>query len=332
MSDYLFDKSGKDPEVEGLEELLGVYRHRAPLGALPPRRRPRRRAITAVVVLAAAAIALWLWARPRPAQPVLAAGACAKAGPGFAFSVENGPARCDGAAATRGRLPVGAWLETTGAAVAELRLADIGELSLHGDSRLRLVGTDADEHRLELARGRVTARVVAPPRLFVVDTPSATAFDLGCAYELVVDDDGRTHLRVTSGAVSLEGHGKTSYAPAFAEVVALPGRGPGTPVAFTATAELRDAVARFDAGDPAALTSIVALAGETDTITLWNLLGRISAEQRFEVMTRLEGLRARPLEVRREAVLEGDPEALERWRLELQLDWDGSTRAIKSHR
>lgn len=331
MSDYLFDKSGQDPEVEGLEELLGAYRHRAPLGALPPPRPRRRMATAAIAVAAAAAIALWLWARPRP-EPVLTTGECAKDGPGFVFSVENGPARCDGAAATRGRLPVGAWLETTGAAVAEVRLADIGELALHGDSRLRLVGTGAGEHRLELARGKVTARVVAPPRLFVVDTPGATAFDLDCAYDLVVDDLGRTHLRVTSGAVSLEGNGKTSYAPALSEVIALPGRGPGIPVAFTATTELRDAVSRFDAGDPAALASIVALAGDTDTITLWNLLGRLSAEERLAVMTRLEALRPRPLEVRREAILEGDPEALERWRLELQLDWGGSTRAIKSHR
>lgn len=331
MSDYLFDKSGQDPEVAELEALLGDYRHRAPLGALPPRRRPRRRAIIAAVAgTAAAALGLWLWVRPQP--PALASGECAKDGPGFAFSVANGPARCAGGATTRGRLPVGAWLETSGSAVAEVRLADIGELALHGDSRLRLVGTSADEHRLELARGKVTARVVAPPRLFVVDTPGATAFDLGCAYDLVVDDAGRTHLRVTSGAVSLEGNGKTAYAPALSEVIAIPGRGPGTPVAFTASAELRAAVSRFDAGDTAALTSIVALAGETDTITLWNLLGRVGAEERQPVVTRLELLRPRPLEVRREAILEGDQEALERWRLELQLDWGGSTRAIKPHR
>jgi hypothetical protein len=50
-------------------------------------------------------------------------------------------------------------------------------------------------------------------------------------------------------------------------------------------------------------------AGETDTITLWNLLG-----------------------VTREAILDGDPGALERWRSELQLDWGGSTRAIRPHR
>ena len=47
------------------------------------------------------------------------------------------------------------------------------------------------KHCLRLAHGRLSARVTAPPRLFVVDTPAATAIDLGCAYDLAVLTDGR---------------------------------------------------------------------------------------------------------------------------------------------
>src|SRR5204863_3800785 len=181
----------------------------------PPPRAPRRRWLVASIAGAAVAAiaALVVVLRPGP-------DGCTGAATGFAFAVEGGPARCGGAGASRGTLPVGAWLETSGGAVADVRVADIGALKVYGDSRVRLVDTGAGGHRMELARGKLSARVVAPPRLFVVDTPVASAVDLGCAYELAVDGDGRTRLRVTSGAVSLEGHGLTAYAPMNTEVLA----------------------------------------------------------------------------------------------------------------
>jgi hypothetical protein len=149
----------------------------------------------------------------------------------------------------------------------------------------------------------------------------AAAVDLGCAYELAVDDDGRTRLRVTSGMVSLEGHGLVSYAPMGTEVIAAPGRGPGTPVAIGAPDELRAEVARFDAGDPAAIGAIVARAQLRDAITLWNLLSRTTAGDRAAVVARLEQLSGRPRNVRTEDVLAGDAGAIERWREGLDVIW-----------
>lgn len=316
MSDYLFDKTGDDPAVTELEALLGDYAHRAPLRAPPARRRRWVTATAAGGLVAIAVVMIVLWRRDGRGGD-----GCASASAGFAFAVEGGPARCAGSVASRGTLPVGAWLETSGSAVADVRVADIGQLTVYGDSRLRLVGTGTAGHRMELARGKVAARVSAPPRLFVVDTPVATAVDLGCAYELTVDGNGRTHLRVTSGAVSLEGHGLVAYAPTGTEVVAAPGKGPGTPVATGAPDELRAQVAWFDGGDPAALRAIVEGAETRDTITLWNLLSRTTAADRAAVVARLDELSQRPPSVRAEDVLSGDAGAIERWREALDDSW-----------
>jgi hypothetical protein len=314
MTDPLFDKTGDEPDVADLQALLGVYAHRAPLREPPPRR-PRWRAPAAAGVIAAAAaitaIALWPRGEAR----------CGAAGTGFAFAVAGGDARCGGHAATRGTLPVGAWLETSDHAVADVRVADIGNLTVYGDSRVRLVGTGAAGHHLELARGKLAARVVAPPRLFVVDTPVATAVDLGCAYELDVDGDGRTHLRVTSGAVSLEGRGLVAYAPRDTEVIAAPGRGPGTPVALAAPAALRAAVSRFDSGDAGAVAAIVAAAELRDTVTLWNLLSRTTAADRASVVARLDALSPLPPGIRADDVRAGDAAAIAAWRDALDNRW-----------
>jgi ferric-dicitrate binding protein FerR (iron transport regulator) len=335
MSDYLFDKEGEeDPEVARLEQLLGGHVHRAPLRPSVVRR-PRWTKVAAITVLAAAAATVaFLLVPPDPDPPSVLvkdvervepeevppqpAIVCGPGGPGFAFATEGGAARCAGGASGSGVLPIGEWLETSGEVSAQLEVADIGDLTIHGGSRVRLVGTGPNEHRLELERGRVSALVMAPPRLFVVDTPGASAVDLGCAYELAVDAEGRTHLQVTTGAVSLEGHGLVAYVAAGTEVFADPGRGPGTPIAIDAGKPLRDAAARFDAGDSTALPELLALADQRDTITLWNLLGRTEGEARGKVFRRLDSIQPRPSSVRERDILEGQPAALEAWRESLE--------------
>lgn len=126
---------------------------------------------------------------------------------------------------------------------------------------------------------------------------------------------------MTSGVVSLEGHGRVAYAPMGTEVLAAPGKGPGTPVAISAPDALRAAVTRFDGGDPAAVRAIVEHAEARDTVTLWNLLSRTKAADRAAVFARLDTLSPHPPGVRAEDVRAGDPGAIERWREALDDDW-----------
>lgn len=301
--DYLWDRRGADPEVARLESLLGGLAHDAPLAPLPPRRSRRGLWFGAagLAVAAAAAIALVVWrdgGAPRGCT----------GGDGFAFRVD-GAARCDGAAVARGVLPVGGWLETEPGAAAAVTIADIGELTLAGGSRLGLTASDAREHRLALTRGSLTAQVVAPPRLFVIDTPGATAVDLGCAYELAVLPDGRTRLTVTSGVVELGAHDRIAFVTIGHTVTTVPGAGPGTPVRVGAPAAWVELVARADRGDGAARTAAVAAAGPDDTLTLWNLLANATPDARAEILARLDDLFPRPEWILERDLVAGQPEA-----------------------
>lgn len=334
--DYLWDRSGADPEVERLEQLLGGFAHDAPLREPPARRRGRRTAILigGVLVAAAAAILVFLWTRRDDGAGTLVAtaGDAAAPEPGFVFEVTGGAAMCNGDPqhpGGAGLLRVGSWLETAPDATADVKIADIGALTLKPDSRLRLVATGPNQHRLELERGKLSARVTAPPRLFVIDTPAATAVDLGCAYDMEVDAHGVTHVRVTSGAVSLEGHGVTSWIPWGHEATADRGRGPGTPVYSEAPDAFKDAVARFDAGDGdggawsmSPLATIVDEARPTDAVTLWNLLARTEGPDRIAVFRRLDEVAIRPEWVLEEDVLSLQPHALESWRESLEGTWN----------
>ncbi|HYC70171.1 MAG TPA: hypothetical protein VEB66_03130 [Opitutaceae bacterium] len=264
-------------------------------------------AIAASVALAA----LGFWPRSGPAPADVGWSVAALAGaPRIGRDVVT----------TEGRWQAGQWLETDGQSRARLDVGRIGELQVEPNSRLRLVNTAEHDHRVELARGTLSAFIWAPPRLFFVETPSATAIDLGCAYTLTVDDAGAGTLHVTSGYVALEHGGRESIVPAGLMCLTRPGAGPGTPFAAAAPPELRDALARFDfAADRSALARVLAAAGDRDAITLWHLLERAPAAARAAVYDRLAGLVPPPAGITRAGVVGGDAAMRARWALELGL-------------
>ncbi len=310
--DYLWDRSGEvDPVVASLEKKLAPLRHRPrPVEKTAlPRRRPTRMWILGGTLAAAAALVVavvgsGLRKRPhleREAASAPQAAAVPAGDPGSCLSpalasfvvrrLAGAPAVGTVRLSGDGVLAVGGWLETDEASRAEIQVADIGAVRVEPRSRVRLVGTGPAEHRLELARGRISARVNAPPRLFVVETPAATAVDLGCAYTLEVDDHGRGRLQVTSGEVLLEGHGRTSHVPAGAIAETRPGFGPGTPYVADAPAGLRAALGRLvfgprGAGTRAAIRQVVRLARAADAVTLEQLAPRLEGEERTLVETR----------------------------------------------
>jgi hypothetical protein len=228
---------------------------------------------------------------------------------------------------SKGKLAVGEWLETDNASKAQIKVAEIGYVDIDPNSRVRLVQTTETEHRINLAQGKLSAFIVAPPRLFVVDTPSATAVDLGCAYTLEVDEHGASLLHVTSGWVSLVLHGYEAIIPAGAMCATRKGVGVGTPYFADAPAAFKAALTKLDfdpnAAIPETVNILLVQARVEDTLTLWHLLGRKYKEEtatiRGRVFDRLVELAPPPSGVTRSGVIKGDRKMLDQW-------WDESIR------
>jgi hypothetical protein len=330
--DYLWDRSGEpDPDVARLEQTLGRLSYRASTAkqgaatvstsanerpASAPLVRPRARTRWLVVALAATlALGAWiLWPR-RDAPPTPVASTPQ---PSFLVQQLKGSPRV-GASAFQGTasLAVGEWLETDPSARARIAVADIGVVDVAERSRVRLTKTGPSQHRLDLDVGSIAVKVDAPPRLFVVGTPSATAVDLGCAYTLDVDARGYGTLRVTSGWVSLEDQGRVSLVAAGAECQSRPKLGLGTPAFDDAPRALRDALAQFDFEDGGAnaIADVLKAARPRDALTLWHVLQRVDGVLRGQVYERLRNFVALPADVSDAAVLRLDPAALGKWRV-----------------
>ena len=241
-------------------------------------------------------------------------------------SLNGAPLIANKKMAAQGQLRVGEWLETDANSRAQIAVSSIGRVDVDENTRVRLVETAPTEHRLELARGKMSALIWAPPRLFFVDTPSAVAADLGCAYTLEVDDHGAGRLRVTSGWVALELKDRESMVPAEAACETRPGVGPGTPYFEDASKSFQEALSDFDfkhdtAVKAAALNSMLQAARLRDTLTLWHLLARVDGADRVRVYEKIAAFVPPPEGVTREGVLRLDQAMLEQWKVALEPGW-----------
>ena len=317
--DYLWDPSGPpDPEIQRLERALGRLRTTAPkpdfsaIGSAGDRLRTTRYVGSR-----------FLW-------PALAAAATMTFMIGVAWQSTRSTAswqvaRLSGTpriglrgVSDASRLAIGETLATDALSTARVEVSTIGEVTIGENTRVRLVDARDAHYQLALERGSLHAVITAPPGQFVVNTPSATATDLGCVYTLRVEEDGSGLLSVAAGWVAFEEKGRESFVPAGASSRTDPRNGPGTPsyddadAAFQRALEIVD-LERADDRRRDALRVVVDRARERDAMTLWHLIPRVSAAERSTVADALAARVAMPGGVTREAVMRLDRDALDRW-------------------
>lgn len=328
--DYLWDKSGEpDPGVRELEGKLSRFAWKPRELAARPRATTRESSRTAPLrarialaagIAAVSAAALWSWE-----------GRHASGGTGVSVVALAGAPRVGGVPVAASPVPLAANEEIVTPAAARARVvlaAGIGYVDVEPATAISLREASAERQRLVLERGVIHAQVVAPPRLFVVDTPAATAIDLGCAYTLSVDSHGAGTLSVTSGWVELARGPRVSVVPAGAACEMRPGVGPGTPYYTDASAAFRAALARVDGGriDATDVGALVAEARPRDALTLVHVLPLLREAERRAVVDQLSALSPPPAGVTAEAVVALQPWALMAWRdavVDADVPWKG---------
>ncbi len=326
---YLWDGSGEpDPELQRLESLLAQFSHREVPLVLPPEAPaklgyfhalllqftwlPRFAAVVAAAFVLIAISVLYL--RTSRISP---------SGPAWEVARLAGTLQIDSQLITAGqsfaKLRVGQTLETNATSRASIWEADLGEINVDPNSRVRLLQTDDRRKRLQLEIGTIHAMIWAPAGQFVVDTPSAVAVDLGCAYTLQVSADGSGTIRTTRGWVGFHLNGHESFIPAGAMCPTRPKVGPGTPYFEDVSDSFRAALADFDfaanssEARSTSLETVLSQARAKDGLTLWHLLSRTDGAERAKVYDRFAALVSPPSGVTREGILHLDQSMLDLW-------------------
>jgi hypothetical protein len=320
MNSYLWDATGEpEREVERLEKILLPLRYEpqrlvfAPqAGAHAQRRKwilwmtPVFAAVTSILLCVAFSHWRLQWRADSP----------------WPVRVLAGQPLIGGAPLVReSQLGVGQVLLTNSVSSAEVRVARIGILRVAPNTELELVATRAHGHRIALKRGKISARIWAPPWSLSMETPSAMAFDLGCAFTLEVAPDGSGSVKVSSGWVQLESESSRfqSLVPAGAQASTRIGFPPGSPYFDDAAPEFQLALQNLNFGnlDPvayqAALRILLAHARTRDALTLFNLLARSDPEQRGLIFDRAAQLVPPPAGITRDGVISGNILMLDEW-------------------
>jgi hypothetical protein len=327
--DYLWDGSGEpDPEIQKLESALCKLRHNRPapqfpeiavqaverpgfLAVLRPRLKVAAFAWAAILLIVAVGL-FFTRTKSIPVERsewnVTSTEGAAKVG-GQAIGAKSGTEN----------LGVGQLLETDSASQATIHADETGEIDVSSGTRLRLLKSSSGIRRVELERGTIHATIWAEPGKFVVDTPSATAVDLGCVYTLHVDDSGDGLLRTTLGWVGFRLGDREAFIPAGAACATRKKAGPGIPYFEDASEVFHNALAKLDQGAgtaeerAVALQVVLAQSRKRDSLTLWHLLSRVPDSDRGRVYDRLAHLVPPPAGVTRDGILHLDPQMLDLW-------------------
>lgn len=325
--DYLWDPSSTpDPEIQRLETILAEFRGTERPLVLPalesslaipyPRHLPLwlSRFAAAAVLLLAVTLGIFFSRHAASNLPAI--------GPSWNVANLEGAPQIGSHSVlpnqSAAKLYVGQTLTTNSSSRATLSEDDLGQIQIDPNSRVRLLRIDPNHKRLQLDVGTIHASIWAPPGQFVVDTPSAVAIDLGCAYTLQVAPDGSGTIRTTLGWVGFHLNGRDSFIPAGAMCSTRPKVGPGVPYFENASESFRDALHTFDQAESSAdadaasaLSTILSQARPADGLTLWHLLSRTTGSERAQVYARFAALVPPPPGVTRDGILALDPHMLD---------------------
>jgi anti-sigma-K factor RskA len=183
-------------------------------------------------------------------------------------------------------LGIGGVITTNDSSKAELYVAGLGTVTIEPGSKVRLIKSSNEEHRIALDYGSIDASIIAKPRTFFVDAGNVTAVDLGCSYKFSVDHSGDGLLYVRSGRVALESaSGRQSIVPEGKFCVTKNQFGPGTPFREDSSPELKKALMEFDFGNCGGqcVNVILKNARKTDAVTLVNIIPRVDDEYKTAV-------------------------------------------------
>ena len=313
LEDYLWDPSSPPaPSVKSLEERLAPAHFdavRRPLKwpediARRPRRVPGRLlALAAGLVLIAGVSAAWSWRWSWPA------------GAPWPVTIQSA---VPGSGERPARMQIDQRFELPADASARVQIARIGSMAVAPGSALLLTETRSDRHRVQIDRGAVRVRLWAPPARFAFQTPAGSVIDLGCIFDLSVDPNGTTRVRVDTGWVQLANGWGDALVPAGAWSSMAAASAPGVPVyddaapAFAAAVRVLEQTSDADSR-VRAVDAIVRSARPRDILTLL-MLSRVAPDgAKRRLLEQAARLAPPPAGVSVDGIVAGDSAQLWRW-------------------
>jgi hypothetical protein len=210
-------------------------------------------------------------------------------------------------------------LKLDSTASAQVSIARIGSMHVEPGSALTLVESSSRRHRVMLDQGAVSVRVWAPPGRFAFNTPAGLVLDMGCIFDLKVDEDRVARVQVKTGWVELENGWGETLVPAGASSLMNAAMRPGVPIFDDASSEFRLSVRAFEQAEDDQARSrltptVIRTARTRDVLTLMMLANASPVPLKRQFLQRAAQLFPPPPTVTVDAIVGGDKDQLWQWK------------------
>lgn len=219
----------------------------------------------------------------------------------------------------QGIIKVSERLVTDSESRARIIVGGIGEINIEPLSEIQIIETESSEYKLLLTKGKISVITLLAPKLFSIETPSATIKDFGSMYYVTVNNNSSTSLSVKSGWAKMENNNRRALLSSGTTCFSAPSIGPGIPVAKDATDLFKESLHKldFENGGDAELTILLSESRQEDLISLFHLLKQLNPESYGKIYDRISWLFKIPQRITREGIVNGDADMLARLWTEL---------------
>jgi len=183
---------------------------------------------------------------------------------------------------------VGDWIQTDGETSVILKIANVGDINIEPNSKVRFIQSDDSQSRIEVAYGTVNTSTSQADK-FVLQTSNMKVQDKGSSYSFKVDDKGNGVIYVNNGIANIESGNRVSVVPEGKFCMYKPEFGVGIPFRKDAKPEFQNAIFQYDFnnGGQNAIYSAIASAMPEDYYSLLNLIPRVDEKTKYLVLNKL---------------------------------------------
>ncbi|MBP9095922.1 MAG: FecR domain-containing protein [Ignavibacteria bacterium] len=186
------------------------------------------------------------------------------------------------------KVNIGDWIQTDSVSSVVLKIANVGDVSIEPNTKVRFIQSDGNISRIEVLYGTVNASTSQADK-FVLQASNMRVQDKGGSYSFKVDDKGNGVIYVNNGVANVESGNKSAVVTDGKFCLYKPEYGIGVPFRKDAKPEFQDALFQYDFNNGGAPSIYYAMAnaGPEDYASLVNLIPRVDNQTKYLVLNKL---------------------------------------------
>lgn len=203
---------------------------------------------------------------------------------------------------------------------AVINVPKTGRIEVDANSFLILLKAKDKGNKLKFLKGSIR---VINSNLFpylAIEIDHSLVYDRGGTFEITIDDNSYSHIKVEYGYVEIEQNGRKFYVDEGHTCEIRPNTHPGVPYRVDASEELKSEIRRLDyeGGGDESVQKIISMATESDMLTLLGLIPRSSESYRSILFNKISAYYPPPSGITLAGIVKLDADMLEKWWFEIE--------------